>query len=156
MPLLPVRRHGVVVAHTIVDQEDYDRLARHRWRLDRGGYVVRNSGNRHYILHREVLGLGKGDPMCDHRNRDRLDNRRANLRLCTPQGNSENRGPTRSSRSGVRGVSWHAGVGKWQATVWLRGRSYYLGIFDSVEEAGAVAAAFRAEHMPFSEEANAA
>jgi hypothetical protein len=88
--------------------------------------------------------------------RKRLDNRRANLRLCTPQGNSENRGPTRSSRSGVRGVSWHAGVGKWQATVWLRGRSYYLGIFDSVEEAGAVAAAFRAEHMPFSEEANAA
>lgn len=165
MRQIPVKFKGGGVEHALVDDIDYDRINQWSWRLDRGGYAVRTtrrldpslgrSRTFHHSMHREVLGARADDPPVDHINGNRLDCRRENLRFITAQGNSENRRPNRRSRSGVRGVSWNSRRQKWQVSVGLHGRLHYLGLFATVEEAGAVAAAFRARHMPASADARA-
>ena len=43
----------------------------------------------------------------------------------------------RLGRSGVRHVTWHKGVNKWQARPIIEGKPISLGLFDTVEEASA-------------------
>jgi hypothetical protein len=67
--------------------------------------------------------------------------------------NAQNRRKRAGTSSRYRGVTWVKARGKWQAQVTLNGRRLNLGRFDSEDEAGAVVAAWRREHMPFSVEA---
>ncbi len=123
---IPVHRGGVAVAYALVDPTDAH-LADRRWRAHPKGYV---QGDGSTLLHREVLGLIKGDGIeVDHINRDKLDCRRSNLRILThaqnrqnndPSGNQTWRGGGTSSRH--RGVSWDKRRGKWKASVTVGGR----------------------------------
>ena len=66
------------------------------------------------------------------------------LRAVTNQQNAENRqGAYSTSRSGVRGVSWHRRAGKWIVQVTSRGENHYGGLFVSQAEAEAVAVELR-------------
>jgi hypothetical protein len=154
--IIPLRdKHGMIVALTVFDDEDADQTD-HRWYMVDGyvGRSVRVDGRRRSLrLHREILGLAVGDPRhTDHINRDPLDNRRANLRIVTAAQNNQNLG-LRGGSSRYRGVSLFARTGRWRAECTLNGKNHHLGYFDSEDEAGEVARAFRAEHMPFSTEA---
>lgn len=154
------RRAGTIVAYALVDASDYEWLMRWRWHLSSYGYARRGEGpgrNRRFVsMHREILGLEFGDPrQGDHRNLDRLDNRRENLRIA-PRGdkdNSQNVGSNAGSSSRYRGVYWHELSQKWMARAQVDGTNHYLGLFADENEAGAVASAFRAAHMPFSADA---
>lgn len=156
MKQLPLRnRRGQIVAHAIVDDSDFDAVAAFRWHRDDKGYARRyerlSDGRKAAVfLHRAVLGLSRGDGLeVDHVNRTPLDNRRANLRVATRQMQMLNRGSHRGSSSRYRGVTWQADKGKWRARVRYGSRSVPLGYFDSEEEAGRAAAAWRATHLPF-------
>lgn len=106
-----------------VDDEDFERISRFRWHImkNRAGipYAVRsdwNHGNQRSILmHREILQPAKGQPI-DHRNRDGLDNQRANLRLCTYSQNNANMRVRGNKTSAYKGVMFR---GKPRATPWL-------------------------------------
>jgi hypothetical protein len=143
---------------TFIDAADYEWASEHRWRLDRDGYVVRGrrvDGTYETIaLARVILGLDRGDPReGDHVNRDKLDNRRVNLRIVTHAQNGQNRGGNGPTASRFRGVSWNAKYGKWSVIVIVKGKRHFLGNFDDEQEAADVASAFRREHMPYSEDA---
>lgn len=85
--------------YAIVDDEDYDYLSQYRWCYKSGaGYAVRNTYPVDYrhpkmiYMHREVL-QPEGAPLVvvvDHISRDRLDNRRSNLRAVSRRENLEN------------------------------------------------------------------
>ncbi len=108
-------------------------------------------------MHRLILGLEAGDPLqADHINRDRLDNRRANLRAVTASQNRHNQGSRPGSSSTHRGVSWSEKRGRWEASVNVNGRAHFLGRFADELDAARVASEFRREHMPFSEADQAA
>lgn len=135
----------------------------HRWYLTNSGYVMRTvnrAGPRRerYILHRVLLGLEPGDPReGDHIDGNPLNNRRSNLRAVTPSWNQQNRHRgNRGSSSRFRGVTWDKQTGRWLSYATVGGRMRNLGRYDSEEEAAAVSATFRAEHMPGSPDARAA
>jgi hypothetical protein len=69
----------------------------------------------------------------DHINRNRADNRLANLREASGKQNHANMGCHRDSKSGVRGVIFNRG--RWQANMRIDGRYKYLGSFLTKEEA---------------------
>jgi hypothetical protein len=73
----------------------------------------------------------------DHINRDKLDNRRVNLRVVTPSANNRNRMTFSAfNTSNYKGVSWEKNKNKWRAQIRLpNGKSKYLGLFTSEEEA---------------------
>lgn len=151
--LIPLRRRdGSVKAWALVDASDYADVNRWRW-FQMIGYAARNrkSPERGLILmHRYLLGLGRGDKrQIDHINRNRLDNRRANLRIVTLAQNRQN--VTSYGRSRFRGVHWNKG--KWQVQVNFQGQKHYGGRFDDEAAAGVAAAAIRARLMPYAAEA---
>lgn len=157
IPLLA--RDGSVRAYTLVDAADAEWLSEWRWCLHNDGYAARwetvDSRFRTVFMHRAILGLEHGDPRkTDHVNRDRLDNRRANLRIATNAENSQNIPAKGGSRH--RGVSFHKQSGKWMARGKLNGVEHYLGLYDDEHEAARASAAWRAAHMPYSAEGMAA
>jgi HNH endonuclease len=149
---IPLRtREGKVRAYTKVSPEDFDRLNAVRWHLTSKGYARRTtttSGGRQVKVNmaRAVLGLDPDDPrMVDHRNRDKLDNRRGNLRIVTEEQNRQNQ-PQRESSSRFRNVYRHGD--KWQATVIHR----HLGVYDTEEEAAIAARVGRMLLLPYAED----
>ncbi|HIS92760.1 MAG TPA: HNH endonuclease, partial [Candidatus Alectryocaccomicrobium excrementavium] len=70
----------------------------------------------------------------DHVNGDRLDNRRRNLRICSPKENSRNKGMGRNNQSGFPGVS-KTSNGKWRVRIMVNRKEIALGRYAAMEEA---------------------
>lgn len=134
----------------LCDEADFALLSQYRWHLSRGGYprtYWRKAGVRSTTLSmHQLLRDEKGGAYRDHINGDPLDNRRANLRPCTPQENAWNRKGHSNSKTGVKGVSPFRG--KYRATIHLGGEQIHLGLFATADLAaaaynGAAVALFR-------------
>lgn len=146
---IPVRKAGGEFVYALVDAEDAAKVLAFTWRLNYKGYAVSKRDGRDIKMHRLILGLVPGDGLeCDHINRNRLDNRRENLRAVTRAQNGQNREKIRGS-SRYRGVSWKARKQKWVAQACLNYQVIHIGYFDSEDEAGRAAAEWRRQHMPF-------
>ena len=117
----------------IVDIEDYEWLSKYKW------YAVKtNAGwraRRKYRIngrqitvqmHRFIINPPK-TKLADHRNRNTLDNRRFNLRICTSAQNSQNSRSRRKSSSRYKGVSKLKDSGKWRVSISTNGLYYYIG-----------------------------
>jgi len=140
----------------LVSAEDYEALSQFRWhrRVAPNGTkyalrtVVTERGPRKVGMHREILNAPKGMEV-DHVNGDGLDNRRRNLRLCTPRQNMLNRCSLRGSRSRYKGVCPHQG----RFMVFINpevGNQVYIGSYTTEEEAAhAYDAAAREHHGRF-------
>lgn len=148
---------GDLRAWATVDLADRH-LAEFRWHLSAGGYVIRQvpaAGGKQYALrlHRAIMGLRPGDGLeVDHRDGSPLNNRRANLRVVTHQQNGQNIAGWAGATSVYRGVSFHAESRLWRARATLDGRAITIGAFDDELDAATAVSAFRAEHMPFTNE----
>src|ERR1039458_7612826 len=96
----------------LVDDEDFEYLNQFKWCYDGKGYAVRRKpgpGSRNYgfiWMHRVVNNTLEGMDT-DHINRDKLDNRRSNLRTASRTLNNHNRLPAINNVSGIRGVSFN-------------------------------------------------
>ena len=122
----------------IVDDEDYEYLNQRKWCFD-GRYAVRNSPRHHYkrtqiSMHRFIM-TAPDNMQVDHKNLNRLDNRKANLRLCTPAQNSYNANKRSHNKSGYKGVSWVKSRQKYLAQIHIEGKTKNLGRFVVLKEA---------------------
>jgi hypothetical protein len=121
---------------TMVDDEDFAFLSQWSWYRTPDGYAARSiwSGEPRKLsrvwMHREILGVKNG--LCDHVNRDKLDNRRSNLRHATFRLNSLNARDPGIIKSHN---SWQVCVGK---------PALYIGCFKSKELALAISRFIRA------------
>ena len=123
-------------AVAIVDAADAQ-LVRGRWYLQSAGYAARtvsiNGRKRCQLMHRIITAAPDGMHV-DHRDGNRLNNTRANLRLCTHAQNSHPHRKVRGA-SKYKGVSWMRSLGRWRAEVVKMGKTHYLGTFDTEIEA---------------------
>ncbi len=118
-----------------VSPEDLHKVNAYKWHLH-NGYAVTdtmiNSRRKVLLMHRFILGLEGGD-RTDHINRDRLDNRRPNLRVANASQNAANAlGLTNSRKSKYKGV--YRKRGGWSASITKDGRTHHLGNFGPHEE----------------------
>jgi len=122
----------------IVDDDDYDYLSQFKWYCSSDGYaqrMVRENGGRHTVrMHRVILNTPKGMDS-DHINRNKLDNRRSNLRIATRSENQANKRNQINSTSGRKGVVWNRRARKWQVKIEFRGERIHLGYFDDIDDA---------------------
>lgn len=122
-----------------VDDADYEDVARFKWCVW-GTYAARSlpghlPGQPQYrSMHAQLMNPPEGFEV-DHVNRDRLDNRRCNLRVCSAQQNMANR-QCGNNAAGLNGVT--PDRGKWKAHFETGGKHYNLGRYDSAEEAARV------------------
>ena len=120
---------------SLVDFEDLPNLNRHSWRKHTGGYAWRRGTFRgkQIYMHQQILNPPDGFET-DHINRNKLDNRRCNLRIATRQQNRANT-PVRSHNRASRFKGVRKNYRKYNARGILNGREYSLGSFDSEIEA---------------------
>ena len=81
------------------------------------------------MMHREILDVPAG-MICDHKNHNGLDNRRCNLRICTPAQNQYNRRLQTGGTSLYKGVYWHKENRKWRAQICHGGLHIHIGYYD--------------------------
>jgi hypothetical protein len=147
---IPLHRNGKPLGvMTLIEAGDYDFVMERRWCLGPNGYVFNQTqADGRVYLHRLLLGLPAGDArQGDHRNRNRLDNRRENLRIVTQKQQMQNLPGW--GRSAHRGICWHGHSQRWMAYGEVDGKRVYLGYFDTEKEAAAAARTWRQAHMPF-------
>lgn len=134
----------------LVDDEDYERINRHRWnaRVDhRHGsgtvYAVRHTKAggevRAIFMHQQVAMSNPDIEVVDHRNRCGIDNQKENLRVCSNAQNAWNRAVNQTKRtSKYKGVYFdksRAGVKPWQAGINCHKKAIRLGWFATENEA---------------------
>lgn len=85
----------------------------------------------------------------DHINRERADNRIANLRLSSRVGNNQNSGLRYDCASRIRGVCWYKQTGKWTARISAEKKHIYLGYFDNLLDAAAARKAAELIYHPY-------
>jgi len=124
--------------HALLDEEDAFEMAEWWWRLDSNGYAYRNEGtagkNCRYILMHRYLLEAQPSKAVDHANRDKLDNRRCNLRFATAGQQADNMGLRKDNSSGFKGVS-RTKNGKWAAQIQHRKEAMWIGTFVTAEAA---------------------
>ena len=81
-----------------------------------------------------VYGAWPPDEL-DHIDRDRGNNRIANLRLASHKQNMENTGLRTNNSSGVTGVSFDRQSGKWKAQIQHFSKKICLGFYQSIDDA---------------------
>ncbi len=123
--------HGLFAT---VDAADYEELSKYKWYASRPGrkiYAICATEGRLVYMHRMIMQARPGY-VVDHIDGNGLNNRRCNLRVCTPLQNQGNRGP-RGGTSRFVGVSRRQD--KWVAHIRYRGETCQIGSFDDEVEA---------------------
>lgn len=130
----------------IVDAANYEELSRYKWYASRGHAedvfyafravrIPKENKTVRIPMHRQIMGRIPSGLFVDHVNRNGLDNRRANLRVCTKAQNTMNQKLRADNSSGYKGVRLFKKVGKWRACITIDGREKSLGLFFTPEEA---------------------
>ena len=110
----------------LIDEADYPLIKDYSWTVWKHGkrfYVRTGKGS---LMHRLILGLEPGDGKeVDHANRNGLDNRRCNIRICSRSQNLCNRKCKAAYKVGK----------KWRAIININGIDKHLGYFNFKKDA---------------------
>lgn len=117
-----------VMGYTIIDIEDVEKLSQTRWSI-KADYAWSDSWKK--LLHRCVVDY----ELVDHANRNKLDNRKNNLRSATKSTNGMNSNIKSSNKSGIIGVGWIPNKSRWYATVTYQGKNIRNSGFTNKEDA---------------------
>lgn len=129
----------------LVDEEDYIYLTKKLYYISSTGYPMTRQkvGFGKYViigLHRYIMGeIEDRKILIDHIDGNPINNKRSNLRFCTPQENVRNRGLAKNNTSGFKGVTkeCHSSRHKnrWRAEIWINYKKRIIGRFATPEEA---------------------
>lgn len=131
--------------YALVDDEDYEKLSQYKWHVNKNGYIQRSiylgggRKNKKYKgekLHHLIL-IPKHDEglYIDHINRNKLDNRKENLRYCTHAENCRNRQVRADNKTGVKGVNKMHNCNRWRVRIQVNGKRKHIGLFEKLEDA---------------------
>lgn len=120
----------------LVDEEDYEMVSAYRWIANTPikstrTYAIGQNYDEIVPMHRLILNAPKGVHV-DHINLNGLDNRRQNLRPCSPSQNHANQVKSHGT-SRFKGVSRNGR--RWEASIVKDYRKHALGFYDNEEDA---------------------
>ncbi len=138
----------------IVDDEDFVELSKYKWsasgsKINGIYYAVRTISKKIIYeneiyhckkvirMHRFLMGLSEEDKLkqVDHINNNGLDNRKANLRICTSAENLRNRRSSGTKTSIYKGVNQKGTSGQYKANIHANGKLMHIGTYGTEIEA---------------------
>ena len=124
---------------TIFNKKYYNIVKQYHWWIQGGhvyGFVEGKTKALSVFIIEEAdyITIGRGY-VVDHINRNPLDNRRSNLRLCIYSENACNSGIQKNNTSGVTGVYYDKIYDRWMAKIGHDGKLIHLGFFDKKKDA---------------------
>lgn len=120
--------------YTLVDDKDFKFLNQWKWGISTKGYVVRKDKMKNISMHRVVNNTLKG-LQTDHINRNKLDNRRSNLRNVTNRQNHLNMPIQKNNKSGYPGICFDKYNNKWRVQITIMRKTIQIGRFINLESA---------------------
>lgn len=139
------KRTIIQCGETLIDESDLPLVSQFTWTLattsasDRHVYAKtggKNTNGKTILMHRLIMGVTDPGLVVDHINGNTLDNRRSNLRICTPQQNIRNQRRSKTKGVSYRGNSNPGAKSKpWVARAYDRGQNIHLGYFATKLEA---------------------
>lgn len=122
------------------DKEDYDLIKNYTWSINDQGYVITVPFGKPIRMHILIMNRldANDDKDIDHINHNRKDNRKENLRIVEHFQNITYCKTYSNNTSGRKGVYWDKSRNKWMACITYNNKTYYLGRYDSFEEAVSV------------------
>lgn len=127
-------KNNIENARAIIDIEDIQKVSDKKWNTIQNNYVATKINKKVVLLHRLIMDCPNNMEV-DHKNRNPLDNRKCNLRICTSQQNSFNTGMFSSNSSGHKGVYFDKSRDKWVAQIMVNEKKIFLGRFIRIEDA---------------------
>lgn len=130
--------------YALVDNEDFEYLNQWKWSYGCGGYAIRvqylgggQANKKQQMIYMHKLLLSELGKKTDHKDTNKLNNSRSNLRVCTQADNTANQSLKSSNTSGFKGVVRVARNQRkpWAAQIAPRGKGKFLGYFMTKEEA---------------------
>tara|TARA_R100000152_G_C6774559_1_gene202409 strand:+ start:1698 stop:2120 length:423 start_codon:yes stop_codon:yes gene_type:complete len=90
--MLQIQLQGINGAgkHALVSAEDYSLVMRHSWYY-KDGYALAKINKKEVRMHRYIMDVKDPDLIVDHKDRNRLNNTRENLRIMDYLQNANNR-----------------------------------------------------------------
>lgn len=126
---------------TYIDSSDFRRLNKYKWyaifdKKMKSYYAVGKVNGKLIKLHRFIMRVYTNNNLViDHKNKNTLDNRKKNLKICTQQENLKNKKIQKNNSSGFCGVYFNKRCNKWQSYIRVSNKRIHLGCFDNREEA---------------------
>lgn len=120
-----------------IDEIDAERICKSVWHLGPGGYAARGSydtetqKSRPVFMHIDIMGTPPNGFQVDHKNRNKLNNTRENLRFVNQSQNNQNASKRADNKSGYRGVWFDTVTKRWCAAVKFGKTRTWCGRFKS-------------------------
>lgn len=138
MKKIPLGSHSDIERYALVDDEDFESVNQFKWHASGETWGIRYALRTAVIageptpiqMHKFILGVGSGQ-MVEHKNRNGHDNRRKNLRPCTPSQNQAGRKIGKNNKTGYKGVYWREDRGCYMAQIYKNSKRHYLGRYDN-------------------------
>lgn len=130
-----------------VDVEDLDTVLCRSWYISNRGYVASSKTHGGVVYLHKLLVNAKDNEIVDHIDRNKLNNRKENLRACTLRENRFNKSKRSDNTSGFTGVAWNQRAKMWQSYIAKDHKMIHLGSYKSY--ADAVWARYNAEVKHF-------
>src|SRR3972149_7546049 len=122
----------------MVDDEDYEWLNQWKWHYHSKGYAARSvkiSKRVKLILMHRIIIKNCDSFLIDHIDRNRLNNKKENLRICTRSENYFNAIKHFDNRRGFKGVNFNLRHKKWYARIQFYKKRLWLGHYTTKEGA---------------------
>ena len=123
-----------------IDDEDFEKVSQYSWyaskdnRTDRYYIKTRLTNGKVLLLHRYIMNAPKGK-IVDHKDRDPLNNKKTNLRICSIAENTRNsKGKKDRKTSKYKGVYKTPTIPGWIAKIYC-GKQIHLGVFGTEKAA---------------------
>lgn len=119
----------------LISSEDYQLIKQYNWYENSTGYAQCGFNNTTVLSHRLIMGNPAGK-IVDHINKQRLDNRRDNLRIGTRQLNGNNKS-VHKTKTGTqyRGVYYQKKDNRYNARLYYNKELHTIGTFNTEKEA---------------------
>lgn len=121
--------------YMLCDAEDWENLKGHYWYMSDTGYAVCETMKTGTLRFHKLVTGTTAEVIIDHINRNKLDNRKSNLRIATASVNAINKGLQSNNTTGYAGVYFNKKSRTWNARVKVKGKIICLGTFPTKEEA---------------------
>ena len=121
-----------------IDNDDLEKCSKLTWHYAKNKdskYIQTRIKGKMIKLHRYIMNMNNSNLVVDHINRNPLDNRKSNLRICSYKENSFNKSIRVDNTSGIPGVSFHKTNKKWRAKIKYNNLTIHLGYFEDINEA---------------------
>lgn len=128
--------YGIIIVK--IDKNDLEKCSKLTWHYAKNKdskYIQTRIKGKMIKLHRYIMNMNNSNLVVDHINRNPLDNRKSNLRICSYKENSFNKSIRVDNTSGIPGVSFHKTNKKWRAKIKYNNLTIHLGYFEDINEA---------------------